>query len=136
VGTEETRALVTDLWTALGKGDGDRLMEILHPEVVWVLPRSAPDASEFVGAETVAAQLGGDTPKRVFDMRTFRPSIRQIIADDDTAVVLLNIQATTKAGNDYDNEYVWVYTVDAGRITRIVEHADTLVAARAMGWDL
>jgi ketosteroid isomerase-like protein/NTP pyrophosphatase (non-canonical NTP hydrolase) len=136
MGTEQTRELVAELWDVLGKGDRDRLLEILDPDVVWNLPRSVPDGNQHRGAETVADQLGGDLPKRMFDMRTFRPTIRKLLADGDTAVVLLNIQATTKTGADYDNEYAWVYTVADGRITEITEYADTLVAARAMGWEL
>ena len=40
----------------------------------------------------------------------------------------------TKDGNQYDNEYCWVYTCQDGQIAKMVEYVDTLHASRVFGW--
>ena len=87
------------------------------------------------GRDAVTRELGGETPKRIFDMKTFRLTIHRILADGDTAVVQHSISAKTRAGEQYDNEYCWVYHCRDGKIAKIEEYADTHKAARIMKWE-
>src|SRR5258706_33840 len=82
------------------------------------------------GHEAVSRELGGETPKRIFDMKTFRLTIHRILADGETAVVQHSISAKTRAGEQYENEYCWVYHCRDGKIAKIEEYADTHKAAR------
>jgi ketosteroid isomerase-like protein len=60
-----------------------------------------------------------------------------MIVDGELAAVQQRLTATTKAkGEAYDNQYCWVYSCPAGEISHIEEYADTLYAARTMGWKL
>ena len=132
--TEETRALITSYYETLPTGDRDKLASLLTEDVEGYPPESAP--LEVVrGREAVTRELGGDTPKRIFDMKTFRLNIHRILADGDTAVVQHSISAKTRQGQQYDNEYCWVYHCRAGQIARIEEYADTHKAARIMEWE-
>src|SRR5215831_5269331 len=65
----------------------------------------------------------------------FRLNIHRILADGDTAVVQHSISAKTRAGEQYDNEYCWVYHCRDGKIAKIEEYADTHKAARIMKWE-
>lgn len=106
---------------------------VFTEDIEWHPPESAP--LEVVKApQAVAAELGGDTPKRIFDMKTFRPKIHRMLADRDIAVVQHSNSAKTKEGEQYDNEYCWVYLSRDGKIAKIEEYADTLKAARVMKW--
>jgi ketosteroid isomerase-like protein len=58
-----------------------------------------------------------------------------MIVDGDTAVVQQRLRATAKNGNVYDNQYCWVYGCRDGKIAHMEEYADTLLAARVLGWD-
>ncbi len=135
--TNETRELVERYYTALTTGDRDTLMDCLDPDVVWEPPGTA-NVGKTVGATEVARALGSRVVKETFDItKPFGLDIRKMIVEGDTAVVQQRLTATAKAtGNDYDNQYCWVYTCDEGRITYMEEYADTLYAARQMGWDL
>jgi uncharacterized protein (TIGR02246 family) len=135
VETEDTRRLIEEYYATLPTGDREKLASLFTEDVEWLPPESAPFGA-FKGREAVTAELGGDTPKRIFQMRTFRLTVHRILADGDTAVVQQAISARTRDGDkQYDNEYCWVYTCRDGQIARIVEYADTRKAAGIFGWD-
>ena len=131
--TEATRTLIEQFYDVLPTGDRDKLAGLLADDVVWTPPETAP-IETIRGRDAVAAELGGDTPKRIFDMKTFRLDVKKMLADGDTAVVLQSISAKTREGEQYDNDYCWVYTCRDGKIAVIDEYADTLKASRIMKW--
>ncbi len=133
--TESTRTLIEDYYSALRKGDRARLLELLTPDAVWIPPISA-SVGRTEGAEAIADALGGQIVRQTFDLsKPFALEVRRMIADGDTAVVQQRLTATAKAtGNEYDNQYCWVYEVRDGRIAVLEEYADTIVAGRAMGF--
>ena len=131
--TEETRALIDTYYETLPTGDRKKLASLFTEDIVWYPPQSAP-IGVIEGPEAVATELGGDTPKKLFDMKTFRLTIHRILADGDTAVVQHAISAKSKEGEQYDNEYCWVYQCRDGKIAKIEEYADTLKAARIFKW--
>ncbi len=135
MGTQETREIVEAYYAALGKGDKARLLELLDPEVYWIPPVTAP-FEPIRGAEPLADALGRTVVKTMFDIsKPFNLEVRRMVVDGDVAVVQQRLQATAKAtGLPYDNQYCWVYTVRDGKIVEMEEYADTLVAARTMGW--
>ena len=131
--TEETRKLVETYYETLPTGNRAKLASLLSEDVEWYPPESAP-LEPIKGRKAVAQALGGDTPKEIFDMKTFRLRIHRILADGDIAVVQHSISAKTRAGDQYDNEYCWVYHCRAGEIAKIEEYADTHKAAKVMRW--
>ncbi len=133
--TEATRALIEDFYAALRKGNKAKLLELLAPDAVWIPPAAAP-VPRTEGAQAIADALGGQVVRETFDLsKPFALEIRRIVADGDVAVVQQRLTATAKAtGNDYDNQYCWVYEVRDGRIAVLEEYADTVVAGRAMGF--
>ena len=135
--TAETRELVERYYTALSTGDRDTVLACLDPDVVWEPPRTAM-VDTMTGADQVARALGSRVIKETFDIsKPFGLEIRKMTVEGDTAVVQQRLTATAKAtGNDYDNQYCWVYTCADGRITYMEEYADTLYAARQMGWNI
>src|SRR5690606_24068899 len=114
--------LVEELYATLKTGDRAKLASLFTEDVEWYPPETAP-IGPVKGAAQVAAELAGDTPKRLFDMKTFRVQVHKVIADGDTAVVQQAISAKTRDGAQYDNEYCWVYTYRDGKVARIVEYA-------------
>jgi ketosteroid isomerase-like protein len=131
--TEETRALIKAYYDTLPTGDLDKLASLFTEDIEWHPPQSAP-LEVIKGRDAVATELGRDTPKRIFDMKTFRLTIHRILADGNIGVVQHAISAKTREGEQYDNEYCWVYVCRDGKIARMEEYADTLKAARIMKW--
>ena len=135
--TEQTRATIEAFYDALKTGKRDAVAAFLTDDCVWAPPAAAPIPTLTGGAE-VAAQLAGGVVKEMFDIsKPFALEVRRVLADGDHAVVQQRLTATAKAtGKPYDNQYCWVYTVRDGKISHMEEYADTVVAARAMGWNL
>jgi len=48
-------------------------------------------------------------------------------------VALQQLNATTRKGATYENQYCWVYSCRDGRIARLDEYVDTLHAALVLG---
>ena len=133
--TETTRTLIEEFYAALRKADRPRLLELLVPDAVWIPPEGAPVA-RTEGAQAIVDALGGQVVRDTFDVsKPFKLEVRRMIADGDVAVVQQRITATAKAtGNDYDNQYCWVYEVRDGHIAVLEEYVDTIVAGKAMGY--
>jgi ketosteroid isomerase-like protein len=130
--SEETRALIDDLYQTLARGDRAYLIELLDPEVTWQMPASVPNGT-VRGAELVADQLGTATVRRLFQRGTFRLTIHNLWYQDGVAIAQTGVHAVTHAGADYDMEYIWVYTCARGRIVHVREYLDTLHAADVIG---
>lgn len=133
--TEETRALVQKYYDALPKGDANAIAELLTEDCEWLPPAAAP-IEPVVGRDAVAAVFSGALVKDTFDLsKPFNLDVRSMIVDCNTAVVQQRLTATAKNGNPYENEYVWVYECRDGKIAKMEEYADTLLASNVMGWD-
>lgn len=133
MGTEQTRQLIEDYYAASAAGDRDRLAEMLAENVVWRPAETVPIGPQE-GRRIVSSIVSGKGREKMFDMDTFNLTVHKKVVDGDTAIVLQAISAKTAAGNQYDNEYCWVYTVEDGKIATITEYVDTLKASRVMGW--
>ena len=133
--TATTRQVVEDYYAALRINDRARLLELLDPDCTFTPPASAP-VEPLRGGEAIARALGAKIVKETFDLtKPFTLDVRRVVADGPVAVVQQRLQATAKAtGSAYDNQYCWVYEVRDGRIVSMEEYADTMVAAKAMGW--
>jgi ketosteroid isomerase-like protein len=132
--SDETRALMDDLYQTLARGDRAHLTELLDPEITWQMPASIPDGT-VTGAELVADQLGTATVRRLFQRGSFRLTVHNLWCLDGVAIAQTGVHAVTHAGADYDMEYIWVYTCARGRIVHVREYLDTLHAAEVIGRD-
>ncbi|MCP4226738.1 MAG: nuclear transport factor 2 family protein [Actinomycetia bacterium] len=132
--TEETRALVQRYYEVLPKGSADAIAELLTEDCQWIPPATA-ELDPVVGREAVAEQFSGALVRAMFDLsQPFKLDVHRMVVDGPTAVVQQRLSATAANGNRYENEYCWVYHCRDGKIAHMEEYADTLLAARVMGW--
>lgn len=131
--TEQTRQLIEDYYAAAATGDRDKLAEMLTEDVVWTPAETVPIKAQQ-GRRVVSSIVSGRGRENMFDMDTFSLTVHRKVVDGDTAIVLQAISAKTVKGNQYDNEYCWVYTCRDGQIAAITEYVDTLKASRVLGW--
>ena len=132
--TDETKAGMERLYTALRTGDRDALMALFTPDAEWQQPASVPDWS-CVGRENVVDQLGRGVVRRMFKPGTFRLTVRRLVVEDNVAVAQQAASAETLDGQDYKMEYCWIYTWQNGQITHIQEYLDTYAASKIFRWD-
>jgi uncharacterized protein (TIGR02246 family) len=130
--TAATRTLVQQFIAARAAGDFEGIASALADDAVWRLPASTT-FGPFEGRDTVAKALAGGVSGSLFDTATIRRDVHKMVVEDDTAVVLQRLSATTLQGREYVNEYCWIYTCRDGKIARLEEYADTLHAARVFG---
>jgi ketosteroid isomerase-like protein len=131
--TEPNRKLVQRFIDARNANDYEAITELLADDVEFHPPASLP-FGPFIGRDSVTTALTGGAVGDVLDMSSIRRTVRKIVADDDTVVVLQGLTASTLAGEPYANEYCWAYTCADGHITRMQEFVDTLRAAPIFGW--
>src|SRR4051794_29905139 len=130
--TSETRTLVRAFLDARAAGDIERIAGLLAEDAVWQPPPSA-GFGPFTGRDDVARALAGGATGRLFDPTTVRREVHHLIVEDDVAVALQRLTATTRKGTAYENEYCWVFTCTDDRIARLDEFTDTLKAALTFG---
>jgi ketosteroid isomerase-like protein len=131
--TEETRDVIHRFVEARASNDAATIDALLTDDAIWTAPNSAK-IGPFEGRETVVRALTGGAAGKLMDLDTVKRDVRSIIVDGDRAVVQQRLTATARNGNDYANEYCWVYTCRDGRVCLLEEYADTLHAGRVFGW--
>jgi ketosteroid isomerase-like protein len=126
---EQTRQVVTDLLAARDAGDADRVSELLAEDVVFIGPQSLMPEHR-TGLEAVRTQL---MTAAASTFETLTRTYHEIIADRGVAAVTQTAKGHTRDGIDYENDYVFVYHLRDGKVQQIIEHADSLRAARIFG---
>ena len=89
------REFVRDYNQAFGDGDYDRLLGLLHPDLVF-----GGAANEIHGAATYVAGI------RRFKPVVVRNDIKHIVVDGDQAFVLYDFVTDTPAGSILSGEYL------------------------------
>jgi ketosteroid isomerase-like protein len=130
--TEQTHALVETFVAARDAGDRERVAEMVTDDVEYVLPRSL--GREPMHGEAAIDALAGATTGEYFDLSTIKREVKRITVEGDVAAVEQIMSGTTLEGKDYTNDYVWIYELRDGKFARLIEHVDTLHAARTLGW--
>jgi uncharacterized protein len=131
--TERTRELIEKYYTAVAAGDRDTLATLLTEDVEWRPAETVP-AKPLQGRRVVSSVVSGRGREKMFDMDTYKMTVRKKTVDGDTAVVQQAISARTLDGKQYENEYCWIYTCQDDQIASIVEYVDTWKAAKVFGW--
>jgi ketosteroid isomerase-like protein len=130
VSAERNKAAARAFLHALEVRDRAALAELLAPDALWVVPRSAPEpyAGEHRGsAKIIELMLGA--AEHAFAPGTHRIEIRLLVGEGDAVCAELRMTARTPRGTDYENFYVFVFEFRADRIRVLREHVDTLRAA-------
>jgi hypothetical protein len=123
---DETRntKLVQDAYAAFGRGDIPALLALLDPGVEWtaIVGSRIPTSGTRHGRDGVKEffqQLGAS-----IDFERFEP--REFIAQGDKVVTLGHYTGRSKAtGRSFDSDWVMVFTVRNGLLTRFMEFADS-----------
>ena len=120
---ETSKKVVLDYLSAQGRGDGETMAALLADDVQWRPPRGVP-IGQPTGRDTVL-QTMAEAGAKFFDLSTMKVEVKWIIAEGDKVVIRQSATAKAANGNDYENEYVWVYIVRDDRIAEIEEHVDS-----------
>lgn len=119
---EQNKALVTETWNALVKGDIKAAFANMSDEVSWLIPGNLPVSGLKKGKAGVLEFLRGAAQLFPSGLRS---EIRRVYCDGDVVIIELTNRGKLANGRDYENEYCFVYEVEAGKIRRVREYVDT-----------
>jgi ketosteroid isomerase-like protein len=129
--TDELRAILARFALARDGMDSAAIAQLLTDDVVYLRVVSF-EPEPVIGRDAVAASLTTGSSK-YFDPTSLRREMTRITIENDVAAVEQRLTCRTRDGEPYANSYVWIYEFCDNQICRIIEHADTLLAARQMG---
>lgn len=128
--TAGNEQLIRSLYDAFARGDGAALLGALDPNVHWMEAENIflADRNPYIGPQAVAEGVFG----RIAQAWTgFTVTPQDFVTEGDTVVVLGRYGGTfTATGKVLDAQFVHVWTVRDGKITRFQQYADTLQFAQ------
>jgi uncharacterized protein len=128
--TQRNIELVRQAYAAYGRGDVAAVLACMSPHIEWEIPSvpALPFTGKRQGADQVAEyfRLAGELQ----ELRAFTPN--EFIGQGDKVVVLGHGAWTAKqTGQDFESDWVHVFTVRDGRIAAFREFMDAHVAVEA-----
>ena len=136
--TEESRALVTQVWAAFASRDAERIAAFFEEDAEWIAPQANGTArafnaqAGFKGASKIAEFIAAVMRQLFLDVKI---DFRGFYADGATVVVEERMTANLPYGGRYENDYCFVFECRNGKIARVREYMDTLNGYRQLFWN-
>ena len=124
------RELVRSLYDAFGRGDAGTVLGAFDPAIVWNEAENFryADRNPYVGPQQIAEGVFG---RIVSEWESLTVNPETLLQDGDTVVALGRYRGTFGAtGRPLDAQFVHVWTVRDGRVTRFQQYTDTEQFAR------
>ena len=122
-------SVVGQMFQAFGAGDMEALQKTLSPNTVWNY-----NGSEFIpyaGTYKGKAEVVGFIGKIMTHVDVLDFQVKQMISEGNTVVVLgSEKQQLKKNGQILEQDWVQIYTVENGLITKMEEFANTAYAEK------
>jgi len=127
--TRENVEIVQEFFEAIGRGDKQRLLELVAEDVEWIIPgEDWPLAGTHRGHAGLAELIW----KASVEVETTYPQPPEFIAQGDRVLVAGVATGKIKATNTaFRDDWVFAITVQNGKVTKIREYIDTQALARA-----
>lgn len=119
---DQNKAIVTQTWQALVKGDIKSAFANMSDEVSWLIPGKLPVSGLKRGKPAVLDFLS--SAANMFP-KGLASEIRRVYGEGDVVIVELTNRGKLANGRDYENEYCFIYEIEGGKIRRIREYVDT-----------
>ncbi|WP_227983642.1 nuclear transport factor 2 family protein [Nocardia spumae] len=130
---QTSKELVKRAWLEFATADPERIAAVFTPDAEWLAPPDNPTAraldgtNHLVGRDRIVRFLTVEFPAVFVAARSVQ--FTAVIAEGTTVVVEERMRATLMNGNQYDNEYCFVFELADGLIHRVREYMDTRRAA-------
>lgn len=127
----DPRTVVIRYIEAVRDGDGDVIYDSFAEDATWHYPGDLPISKVWHGRDAIINDfLGGMGP--VLVPGTLEIALISTLAEGERVVAEWTSKAKTVHGGTYDNRCLGIYTVRDGRITSVIEYADTHHVATAL----
>jgi ketosteroid isomerase-like protein len=122
--TSDPRAVVIRYVEAVRDGDAGVIHDSFSAGATWHYPGDLPVSKVWRGRDEIVKEFLGSMGT-VFVPGTVEIELVSTIAEGDRVVAEWTSKATTVYGGAYDNRCIGIYTVRDGKITSVIEYADT-----------
>ncbi|WP_076866984.1 nuclear transport factor 2 family protein [Bradyrhizobium mercantei] len=128
------KEIVLNAWQTFRTRDARLIAAVFAPDAEWIAPTRNATAvaldhtDHMIGAEVIARFISTEMHRLFTEIDI---SFRAVHAAGDSVIVEERMRATLPGGRPYDNDYCFVFTVEAGRIKQVREYMDT-----RKGWQM
>jgi len=126
---EGNRRIALRYFDLMGSGNRQSLEAAMNAtmaqDVVWHVPTSAPNGGTTAGRAAVLELLTGTTGIDIYRRDSMRIDIERTLAENEYVMVQFKFSAITKAGVDYENEFIFLFRIVDGMIKEFWETFDT-----------
>ena len=136
MGAAANKRLMQEIFAAAGNPDPavrDRSLFVasLADDAKWVVTGQYSWSRTFTGKESILGDLHGHV--RSLLVERARTIAHRFIAEGDYVIVEARGDNVTKAGQQYDNKYCFVFRLSNGKIKEVKEYADTALVEAVLG---
>ncbi|AEG50917.1 hypothetical protein Sphch_3319 [Sphingobium chlorophenolicum L-1] len=126
--------LVREWWTALGNNQQDKVLELLHEDIIWEvkfvgkwLPSEGVSRGKQAVAKNCIEMFG-----LMYDTDRLSVEITNMISDGRSVVIEFFIDGYTASGAAYEKvEYVSIVELEGSKVKHVREYMDALKATSA-----
>ncbi|MEO8071752.1 MAG: nuclear transport factor 2 family protein [Acidobacteriota bacterium] len=127
----ENKQLMKNVFAELSNRNSKPFGEILDDDVRWTIIGTTKWSKTYDGKQSVYEDLLEPLFARFANQ--YKGVAKRIIAEDDYVVVEAHGNSKTNAGEDYNNEYCYIFRFDDGKVSEITEYCDTALIERTLG---
>jgi len=121
--------IVRGLYEAFAAGDSEYILNVIHPDVVWIESDGIPYGGTFKGRDAVFAGVFGAIGT---EWDNFTASVDEYIDAGDRVITLGVDSGTYKAtGKSMTASAASIWTLEEGKIIKFVQYIDTHVLIAA-----
>jgi ketosteroid isomerase-like protein len=132
--SDQSRDLVKGVWQAFSTRDPEQIAPYFHEDAQWLAPAANGTAVALGGSHRMIGRAAIVTFISHDFGRLFAENVsidfRGFYADGDTVIVEETMTATLANGNQYVNEYCFVFELRDGLIRQVREYMDTAKGTR------
>lgn len=108
-----------EFFAAMEALDLERLIAVMHPEVVWELPGRSPVAGRFVGLEAAGGMVLRIAAMAEAPVQT---KLVEMFANDDGVVALVEIDIAPPGDVAWHGDDAWLVRTDGSQVTFVREY--------------
>jgi uncharacterized protein len=124
--TEANRETIRRAFDAWQQGSAP-ITEVFAPHMVWRIEGHSLASREYGNRQAFIDEVLTPFGARFARGEAFRPSsVRSIIADGDTVIVIWDGRGVANDGKTYENSYAWIMRLEEGQVVDGTAFYDTI----------
>jgi uncharacterized protein len=121
--SERNQKLLEQAFAETARGNGSAFIEALAEDAVWTIIGSTPWSQTYHGRQSIINDLLRPLNAQFANRNTI--VAHHFLAAGEHVVVQARGKNRTLSGQDYENSYCWVFRFSNGKVSELIEYADT-----------